>query len=155
MDMNLKSTPFLVLFIVLVASGIGVAYAVGNVIIDGNMTVTGDTQVDGNLNVDGTITNADLSFSIKFKTILDDAAGNAAGWDPDGVAQNFQIDDDDVTENSFVIVGIGGGGTFFFGECEQTIVLGDNPQSQGKDFSIIICPPIANGFQLRYTIITP
>jgi len=39
--LNLKSTPFLVLFGVLAVVGVGVAYAVGEVIIQGNLTVTG------------------------------------------------------------------------------------------------------------------
>lgn len=46
---NLTRTPYLVLFIVLGAVGVSVAYAVGNVIIEGNMTVTGDTELDGKL----------------------------------------------------------------------------------------------------------
>jgi len=78
-----------------------------------------DGTITGADIADGTITNADLPFSIKFKTFLDDAAGNAAGWDPDGVAQFFQIDDDDVTQNSFLIVGIGLGATSFFAALKQ------------------------------------
>ena len=50
----------MVIFIVLVASGIGVAYAVGNVIIDGNLTVTGDGQIDGDFTCDGCIDLQDL-----------------------------------------------------------------------------------------------
>jgi len=120
-------------------------------------TIKGVDIKDGTITsadiADGTITNADLPFSIKFKTILDDAAGNAAGWDPDGVAQFFLIDDDDVTENSFIIVGIGGG-TFFFDDCGQTAIIHDASPS-GNDFQMTSCPPVPNGAQLRYTIITP
>ena len=61
MIMNLKSTPFLVLFVVLGAVGVSVAYAqLGDVLIQGNLTVTGDGQIDGDFTCDGCIDLQDL-----------------------------------------------------------------------------------------------
>jgi len=45
---RLTSTPFLVLFVLLAAVGVGTAYAVALVTID-NLKVTGDTELDGKL----------------------------------------------------------------------------------------------------------
>jgi len=55
MIMNLKSTPFLVLFVVLGAVGITTVYAAGNIILDGDVIVVDSLTVDTNsLVVDST-----------------------------------------------------------------------------------------------------
>ena len=55
MDMNLKSTPFLVLFVVLGAVGITTAYAAGTITLDGDVIVVDSLTVDTNsLVVDST-----------------------------------------------------------------------------------------------------
>jgi len=46
MDMNLKSTPFLALFVVLGAVGITTAYAAGTIILDGDVIVVDSLTVD-------------------------------------------------------------------------------------------------------------
>jgi len=75
MIMNLKSTPFLALVFVLMASGIGVAYAVGNVLVDGNFTVTGNSNLDGDVTLQGgfdcdrCIDLEDLAFLVNFPDV--------------------------------------------------------------------------------------
>ncbi len=48
MDMNLKSTPFLVLFVVLGAVGITTVYAAGTITLDGDVIVVDSLTVDTN-----------------------------------------------------------------------------------------------------------
>ena len=57
--MNLTKTPYLVLFILLGAVGVGAASAIGVITLAGDVNITGNADVDGDLNVDGTITGAE------------------------------------------------------------------------------------------------
>ena len=60
--MNLAKTSNLVIFIVLIAVGVGAASAVGVMtVVNGNFTVTGDSDLQGNVGVGGTFTPADYA----------------------------------------------------------------------------------------------
>ncbi len=54
---------------------------------------------------DGEITSSEIASSfIVHRTLLDDAAGNAAGWDPDGSFLNFFISDPAFDATNSVVV---------------------------------------------------
>jgi len=71
-----------------------------------------------------------LDVSIKYVKLFDDANGNAKGWDPDEVTHAFNIDDDDITEDSIV--------NAYIRESSNTLAWSFNVLSKDLGCSLII-----------------
>lgn len=86
----------------------------------------------------------DVSTSfMKSKTLLDDTAGHARGWDPDGTKNSFTIDDPDVNLQSRIIVNLNSG----------LAVCNIGQIAQGGFFTVDCANNPANDNQLHYVIV--